>query len=319
MPTVATPEQLDAIGRAAYTVASAGGTAPLSTADRAGITSALGTVFGGGGRLDVDALATIASGELVRVIEDGETRLDLVRVLCVLALLDGVVDKPKIDLVVDIASALHVHAEFVDALHQLRLDHARWVGYDMIRANVFTIPGIPWVPDDPYAPFLPYGADGHDPVLRSRYERLEGLDEGTFGRSFFDHYVENGYAFPGDTDALAEIWATPFRRSHPTRRPSRTTRSAARSSSDPDSPLPPPCPRHRSRTAHPDHLPPRPETRRASEGADPLADQQDAQHQDHRTDGRARVVLQGVAPLGQDGLGPPPRDVIEDHRRDHGR
>jgi hypothetical protein len=209
MPTSATPEQLDAIGRAAYTVASAGGAAPLSTADRAGIRSALGTVFGGGGSLDVDALNTIASGELVRVIEDRDARLDLVRVLCVLALLDGVVDKSKIDLVVDIASALHVHAEFVDALHQLRLDHARWVGYDMIRANVSTIPGIPWVPDDPYAPFLPYGADGRDPVLRSRYERLEELDEGTFGRSFFDHYVENGYAFPGDTDALAEIWATP--------------------------------------------------------------------------------------------------------------
>ncbi len=197
------------IVRAAVTVATTGGTTPLSAADRRGITSAMATVFGVPGDLDVGALAPVSSGELVRVVDDGGLRTDLVRMLAVLALLDGTVEKGKIDLVLDFASALHVHAEFVDALHQLRLDHARWVGYDMIRANVATIPGVPWHPDDPYAPFLPYGGAGTDPVLSERYQRLGSLDPGTLGRSFFEHYKGNGYAFPGSSEGLVEAWATP--------------------------------------------------------------------------------------------------------------
>ena len=173
---------------AAWTVVTIGGTVSASAADRRGITSALATVFGDSSQLNVDGLVPVPSGEVVRVLESDELRLDLVRVLAVLALLDGMVEKGKIELVLDFASALHVHAEFVDALHQLHLDHARWVGYDMIRANVFTIPGVPWVPDDPYGPFLPYAGEGADPILSDRYERLGSLDEGTFGRAFYDHY-----------------------------------------------------------------------------------------------------------------------------------
>jgi hypothetical protein len=167
------------------------------------------TVFGEASFADVDMLKSVSSGELVRLVDEIDLRLDLVRVLAVLALLDGMVEKGKIELVLDFASALHVHAEFVDALYQLQMDHARWVGYDMIRANVFTIPGVPWVPDDPYGPFLPYASDGADPVLSERYERLSSLEKGTFGRAFFDHYKENGYAFPGASEGLVEAWATP--------------------------------------------------------------------------------------------------------------
>ncbi len=196
------------MGRAAWTVVTTGGKTPASPADRRGVASALATVFGAAPVADVEGLSSVTSSELVRVVDDDALRLDLIRVLAVLALLDGVVEKDKIELVLDFASALHVQADFVDALHQLQLDHARWVGYDMIRANVFTIPGVPWVPDDPYAPFMPYGADGNDPVLTGRYEKLGSLDAGTFGRAFFDHYVGNGYAFPGSADGLVEAWAT---------------------------------------------------------------------------------------------------------------
>jgi len=203
------PQQAEVIVRAASTVATIGGTVPLSAADRRGITGALATVFGDDSDRDLEKLESISSGEVVRVLEDDGLRLDLLRVLAVLALLDGMVEKGKIELVLDFATALHVHAEFVDALHQLQIDHARWVGYDMIRANVFTIPGVPWVPDDPYGPFLPYGGDGADAVLSARYERLGSLSPGFFGRVFYDHYKDNGYAFPGDAEGMVEAWATP--------------------------------------------------------------------------------------------------------------
>ncbi|MGH9093013.1 MAG: hypothetical protein ACRDZR_16795, partial [Acidimicrobiales bacterium] len=204
-----TDEQADLVARAAYTVATAGGTTPLSAADRRGVASAMARVFGWTQPVDVDGLTCVPSGDLVRAVEDPGLRLQVVRVLAVLALLDGVVDKARIERALDVATALHVHAEFVDALHQLQLDHARWVGYDMIRANVMTIPGLPWLPDDPYGPFLPYGGPATDPVLARRYEQLAALEPGTFGRAFYDHYRTNGYAFPGDPAGLSEVWATP--------------------------------------------------------------------------------------------------------------
>jgi hypothetical protein len=202
-------EQAAAIAGAAYTVASGRGTLPLSPADRRAITSALATVFGFAGAIDVATLQPLDSVDLVRVVEDPDVRLQLARVLAVIALLDGVVEQPKLEAVLDIATALHVHAEFVDAIHQLSLNHVRWVAYDMIRANVATIPGVPWRPDDPYGAFLPYHGDAVDPTLHDRYARLGGLDAGTFGRAFHDHYTRNRYGFAGAAGGLVEAWATP--------------------------------------------------------------------------------------------------------------
>jgi hypothetical protein len=208
MDTMTSDDQARAITRAAFTVATAGGTLPLSTADRRGITGALATVFNRDDAPDLDHLAPIASTDLVRVVGEPAMSLDLVRVLAVLALLDGVVEQAKLELVLDVASALHVHAEFVDAIQQLVRDHVHWVADDMIRANVATIPGLPWLPDDPYGPFMPYTDDALDPTLSARYERLADLGEPTFGLAFHDHYQRNGYAFPGAENAIAEVWAT---------------------------------------------------------------------------------------------------------------
>jgi hypothetical protein len=88
-------QQSDVIVRAASTVVTMGGTAPFSAADKRGISSAMVTVFGDTSERDLDSLKPISSGELVRVLGDEEVRLDLVRVLAVLALLDGMVEKPR--------------------------------------------------------------------------------------------------------------------------------------------------------------------------------------------------------------------------------
>jgi hypothetical protein len=209
MPRAISDAVAAAVARAVFTVASAGGTLPLSRADLAAITSALPTIFGARQAPDVDTLTTVDSVDLVRVVEDPSTRLDLVRVLAVTALLDGVVEEAKLEVVLDIASALHVHDEFVDAIQQLSINHVRWAAYDMIRANVATIPGVPWRPDDPYSAFLPCHDDALDPALTARYDRLANLPEGTFGRAFYQHYLSNRYAFPGAQFAMVEAWATP--------------------------------------------------------------------------------------------------------------
>lgn len=206
----ATYEQALAVARAMHDVASARETEPLSLADHLGIESAFRTVFGRAEHLDVDALAPIAPADLATALgEQNGLRLDAVRVLAVMALVDGVVDQAKLQLVVEDATALGVQADFVRAIHELCVDHIRWVALDQIRENVATIPGLPWIPDDPYKPFLPYGGDGEDPELTARYRSLGELPDGTFGRAFFEHYTRNGFQFPGEQYAMNEVWATP--------------------------------------------------------------------------------------------------------------
>ena len=197
----APPNEAQAIARAAWTVASTAGTTPLSTADERGITGALSTVFGYHDPVYLRTLTRIASGELVRTITDPERRLELIRVLAVLALVDGGIEKDKLGIVVDMATALHVQAEFVDALTQLRLDHARWAGFDMIRANTMTIPGLPWAPDDPYGPFHPYGGDAQDPVLVARFDRLVDLPEDSLGNTLSTTTNETATPGPGTPTA----------------------------------------------------------------------------------------------------------------------
>ena len=57
--------------------------------------------------------------------------------------------------------------------------------------------------------FLPYRNGATDPVLAARYEALGKLPADSFGRAFWDFYKLNGYAFPGQADALNARFATP--------------------------------------------------------------------------------------------------------------
>jgi hypothetical protein len=205
----ATPAEVTAVLAAMRMVASADNTLPLSVADARGISSASDTVFGHPGAVDVDALPTISPEQLSTVLSRKELRLNAIRILSVMALDDGVIEDVKLDLVGRYAAALDVHADFVTAIAALLANDIAWAAFDEIRHNVATIPGMPWDPEDPYGAFLPYGGDHADPELHARYESLSDFPVGTLGLAFFEHYRDNGYAFPGDPLALNETWATP--------------------------------------------------------------------------------------------------------------
>src|SRR6185437_10724264 len=68
--------------------------------------------------------------------------------------------------------------------------------------------------EDALAPFMPYRDGRDDPQLEARYGELAALPEGTFGRAFSDHFVRNGFAFPGNPAGLAEGFTTPHDSSH---------------------------------------------------------------------------------------------------------
>src|SRR5690606_10637720 len=89
----------DAIVRALYTVASGGGTEPLSEADRRGIRGAHRTVLGRDGAVDPDQLTVIEPAELAEAVTDGDARLDTLRMAAVMAIVDAVIDDEKLQAV----------------------------------------------------------------------------------------------------------------------------------------------------------------------------------------------------------------------------
>lgn len=82
----------------------------------------------------------------------------------------------------------------------------------MSRNNVKSIQRID--PDEEFAAqFLPY--DTHpDPALAARFRALGELPYETLGRSFHDHYTENGYKFPGEPGGLSVSFGVPHDSAH---------------------------------------------------------------------------------------------------------
>lgn len=203
----------DAIVRALYTVASGGGTEPLSEADRRGIRGAHRTVLGRDGAVDPDQLTVIEPAELAEAVTDGDARLDTLRMAAVMAIVDAVIDDEKLQAVLDFADAFGIETGFVRSFAAMKGNDLPTLATEMVRANVESIPGLPWVPDDPFKAFLPYG-DAPDPELEARYRALADKPAGTLGRAFYEHYHRNGFSFPGAPTAVAAVWGTPHDSMH---------------------------------------------------------------------------------------------------------
>jgi hypothetical protein len=60
----------------------------------------------------------------------------------------------------------------------------------------------------------PYSGDAADSRLAARYRELGGLRQGTLGRAFFDFYDFHHFAFPGESEAVNEMFATPHDLTH---------------------------------------------------------------------------------------------------------
>ena len=104
----------------------------------------------------VDDLAAIAPDELAAAIGDPQLRVETVRLITVMAFVDAIIDDAKLQLVLDFAAALTVEQDFVAELRHLIANDVRWTGFDMLRHNVESIPGLVWDGADPIGAFLPY-------------------------------------------------------------------------------------------------------------------------------------------------------------------
>ncbi len=187
-------------------VAEAG--APLTDADRTALQSTNHFMFGHEATVAIDQLPIPTPTELAATL--GGTRLieDGVKFMTVMAFMDGVLDRQKIAKVLEYATALGVHAHYLDQIAEAARNHIQAVLTDMTRCNMESITNAPWQGGDVNAWLLPYG-DAPDPALAARFEALQHLDPEAFGHAFWAHFRHNGYAFPGQTTALNERFCVP--------------------------------------------------------------------------------------------------------------
>lgn len=161
---------------------------------------------------DAGPLAAPTPAALAAAIRDRDTATHVVQFLVVMALIDGAVDQAKIGLVVAYAGALGVDEDAVRQLAELGRGNLAWVRADVQRQNLLSITGRELdVPVDQW--ILPY-RERPDPVLAARYRALGQLPSGTVGRTFFEFYRANGFAFPGEPQGVNERFAAPHDTTH---------------------------------------------------------------------------------------------------------
>jgi hypothetical protein len=209
-------EQVDAILGAMAAVAMADGPGAVTPADRLTVAAAGRVLFGLREDVALEGLRPLAPRELAGALDGEEAAGTAGRVLAVMALVDGVLDAAKVDLVRDYAAALGLHEDYVGVLTEAAHGELAAANACMLRKNIRSFPMLDHAEGrDVLEVFLPYRAEGAaDPELAARYAALGELSAGTFGRAFFDHFRGNGFAFPGDPAGLAEGFTTPHDSSH---------------------------------------------------------------------------------------------------------
>jgi hypothetical protein len=209
----APPGQARAILGAMRQVATAGGASELTDADRAALVAAGHYVFRLSEVVDVDRLDDVTPESLAATLGDGALAEHASQFIVVMALVDGTLDRGKVDVALRYAAALGVGDDYVRQLADAAHSHLKWVLADMARQNLESILGyLPDVTLDEWA--LPYSGGRGDPELVARYRALERLPEHTFGSAFVAFYTDNGFAFPGEEKAVNQQFATPHDSSH---------------------------------------------------------------------------------------------------------
>jgi hypothetical protein len=205
----ATVDEARAILGAMASVAAVGGEDRVTAADRASLFAAHHYVLRQAGTLDLGSLRRVTPTALAAIATRRSLAIEAAHMLTVMAFVDGSLDKAKISAVLGCAAALGIDEPYVEEIAAAAQGDVQRALADMSRRNLESITSEPWLQGDAMDWFLPYRGDRAEPALAERYRALGSLPAGTLGHAYWHQYQSNGYAFPGEPDALNEAFATP--------------------------------------------------------------------------------------------------------------
>lgn len=150
--------------------------------------------------VDVDALSPIEPEQLAARLQDPEARKAFVQRIVILSTLDGEITEDEVRTIEAFAAALDVDERAVKNIRQISEGYARLVAFDLGRRSFMPklIKGI-WRERGVRGlwQIVRTLAGRTDPQMAAEFERLGTLPEGTLGRTTFQHFVDNGFAYPG--------------------------------------------------------------------------------------------------------------------------
>jgi hypothetical protein len=200
----------------ARTVATAGGAVPLSSDGAAAIVS-LAQLGLGADPPDVGSLSASTPDELAAALSDAAQAATAAEILAIFALVDGELNRGRIEQVLGFAQALDVHDSWLDDLVKSLDPDLGPIIADMGDKNLRSVTdGRVKMSDigDWNDWLMPYDGDNADEHLGDRYQELSSLPPGTLGYEFWSFYNRNGFSFAGHPGAVNEMFGTPHDCTH---------------------------------------------------------------------------------------------------------
>jgi hypothetical protein len=156
-----------------------------------------------GREIDADSLEPISFHQVSRVVTDPHRRKRAVQLAIVMALVEGVPDRAAERDVAGLAQALEIDEAGLEVLYELTHGRAMLARVDMIRRAGRFIRNAKGFPGAPQMALTMLGFGKGNPDLAWRYRALGSCAPGSLGRAAYDHFVDNGFAFPGEPGGIA--------------------------------------------------------------------------------------------------------------------
>ena len=209
---IADDDQLSVLG-ALGSVCTADG--PLSDAGAEAITSFAELGLGASGP-DPARLPSTTPEQLAAALSDDVAAATIIEVLAVAALVDGELNRPRIDRVLEFPGALGSDRHWLGDLALSKQDDLSPVIADMGDRNLRSVTDgrldLAHI-DDINHWLMPYDGDGADVGLADRYRALAQLPAGSLDE-FWPFYDRHHFVFPGEPGAVNEMFATPHDCTH---------------------------------------------------------------------------------------------------------
>ena len=157
-----------------------------------------------GARVDPRELAPISVGDVAARVIDPHHRKRLLQLALVTALIEGEPDHRTLDEIRDLGAALDIRDGGLEVLREMVDGHLLVARFDMARRLRATMLPKDMTLAKLFKQMLPFFGVGSDEATAGRYRALAECAPGSFGRAFHDHYVEHGFAFPGEKNGIIE-------------------------------------------------------------------------------------------------------------------
>ncbi len=159
-----------------------------------------------GREIDIDSMDPISFYQVSRVVTDPHRRKRVVQLAIVMALVEGTPERASERDVAGLAKALEIDEAGLKVLYELTHGRAVLARLDMIRRAGRFIRGARGFPGVLKMALPILGLGDSDPELARRYRALERCPTGSLGRAVHDHFVENDFAFPGESGGIPMVF-----------------------------------------------------------------------------------------------------------------